>query len=86
MQTGILGFWASNELKLANSFTLHSEVGLDAGFFGGEMRSKNTFLLAPVICIEPKWYYNLEKRSSRNKNIKNNGASFVTVSMSYHPD
>jgi hypothetical protein len=86
LHTGILGFWASNEARLTNSIALHSEIGLEAGFSGGEIRSRNTFLLAPVITIEPRWYYNLEKRASKNKNIKNNGASFVTASINYYPD
>ena len=86
VQTGILGFWTSNEARLTNSIALHSEIGLEAGFFGGEMRSRNTFLLAPVITLEPRWYYNLEKRASKSKNVKNNGASFVTASINYYPD
>ncbi|WP_394758600.1 hypothetical protein [Flavobacterium sp.] len=86
VQTGILGIWGSNEVRLTNSIALRSEIGLEAGFFGGEVRDKNTFLLAPVIALEPRWYYNLEKRASKSKNIKNNGVSFVTAALNYYPD
>lgn len=86
LQTGLLGFYINNEYGISNKIVLRTEFGLDAGFFGGELRNKNTTILAPVINFEPRWYYNIEKRALNNKIIKNNNANFLTTSISYHPD
>ena len=37
IQTGVLGSWLNNETKISNKFALRSEIGLDAGIFGGEI-------------------------------------------------
>lgn len=85
-QTGILGTWINNETKLSTSIALRSEIGLDAGIFGGEIHGNSGVFLAPVINLEPRWYYNLNKRSKNNKSTKNNSANFLTTLISYHPD
>lgn len=86
LQTGILGTWLNNETKITNKFALRSEIGLDAGIFGGEINDNSGFFLTPVINIEPRWYYNILKRENKNKQINNNSANFLTTSISYHPD
>lgn len=45
IQTGLLGIWAHNELKLSNQVALRSEVGL-----GG----LNTANIRPVLALEPR--------------------------------
>ncbi len=86
IQTGVLGSWLNNETKISNKFALRSEIGLDAGIFGGEINDNSGFFLTPVINIEPRWYYNILKRENKNKPINNNSANFLTTSISYHPD
>ncbi len=44
------------------------------------------YVLTPVITAEPRWYYNIEKRSKKGRNTKNNSANFVALSLTYHPD
>jgi hypothetical protein len=84
IQTGVLGTWINNEIKIANKFALRSEIGLDAGIFGGDINDNSGLFLTPVINLEPRFYYNINKRES--KNTSNNGANFLTTSISYHPD
>lgn len=86
-QTGILGTWINNETKLSSSLTLRSEIGLDVGLFTRDF-SKNTTttFLTPVINLEPRFYYNINKRENKKKDTSNNGANFLTTSISYHPD
>lgn len=86
IQTGLLGIWVHNELKLTNEISLRSEIGFDSGIFGGSFYDKTGFLMTPVITLEPKWYYNLEKRNSKSKNIKNNSGNFIGLKTSYNPD
>ncbi|MGH2666897.1 hypothetical protein [Flavobacterium sp.] len=86
LQTGVLGIWANNEFRLTSEIALRTEIGLDAGVFGGDFYENNGYVFAPVITIEPRWYYNLEKRASNGKNTKYNSSNFLTTSISYHPD
>lgn len=86
IQTGLLGIWGHNESRLSDEISLRTEIGLDAGIFGGDLNNGNGFLLSPVVVFEPRWYYNLEKRNSKGKKISNNSGNFLTVRFSYHPD
>ncbi|MCF6182514.1 hypothetical protein [Lutibacter sp.] len=85
IQTGILGVWGYNESKLTNSIALRSEIGLDAGFRGGS-NINTVFVLTPTITIEPRFYYNLKKRSKKGKSILKNSANFLTLEFFYVPN
>ena len=85
-QTGFLGTWIHNESKLSNQFALRSELGLDGGIWGGDFYDGTGFLLAPVITLEPRWYYNLNKRQSKSRRIDGNSGNFISLKTSYHPD
>ena len=85
VQTGFLGIWGHNELRLTNQLSLRSEIGMDMGIFING-NSDNNFVLIPVLRIEPRWYYNLKKRSNKNKSISKNSANFLTLSTTYNPD
>lgn len=86
IQIGLLGTWGYNELKLSNAITLRTEVGFDIGIFGGYSYDRTQFIMEPVITLEPRYYYNLEKRIAKHKNIRNNTGNFLTLKASYHPD
>ena len=85
IQTGFLGVWVNNESRLSNKVALRSEIGLDAGFMGS-IYNKKGFILAPVLTLEPRWYYNLKKRNTNSKQIKNNSGNFFGIKTSYNPD
>lgn len=86
VQTGFLGVWVHNESKLSNSIALRSEIGLDSGVWFGSLYDKVGFLMAPVITVEPRWYYNLNKRKKQSKRIDGNSGNFLSLKTSYHPD
>ena len=86
LQTGFLGIWANNELRLSSTIALRTELGLDAGLWGGSFYDKTGFLLAPVITAEPRLYYNLKKREGKGKSIKGNSGNFISLKTSFHPD
>ena len=56
-QIGLFGMYVNHELRLSNQFVLKSEVGLD--FFSTDNNDLDFKALAPVITLEPRWYYNL---------------------------
>jgi hypothetical protein len=87
VQTGFLGIWAYNELKLTNSIALRSELGFDSGIFGGTYYDNDVnFLLYPTINLEPRFYYNLNKRIRKNRSIENNSGNFLALKFNYTPD
>ena len=86
IQTGFLGIWIHNESRLSNTIALRSELGLDAGIMFTDFEGRSGFLLAPVLTLEPRFYYNLNKRNSKSKDITNNSGNFISVKTSYHPD
>ena len=84
VQTGFLGIWAHNETRLSNEISLRSELGLD---FGIQINSNSkTTALIPSIRLEPRWYYNLERRVTKGRNISKNSGNFVALNLSYTPD
>jgi hypothetical protein len=86
IQTGVLGIWVHNETKLSNPLALRTEVGMDFGFWSGDFYPKAGYAFAPVITIEPRWYYNLNKRLRKSKNISGNSGNFLTLQVRYYPD
>ena len=42
--------------------------------------------MLPVITVEPRWYYNLEKRVRKSRDIAGNNGNFVSLQTSYNPD
>jgi hypothetical protein len=86
IQSGILGLWLHNETALSNQIALRSELGFDTGLFAGSYYDKVGFLLAPVITLEPRWYYNLNKRQRKSRRTDGNSGNFLSLKTSYHPD
>ncbi len=85
-QAGLLGIWVQNETRLSKEVALRSEIGFNSGLFGGTSYEKTGFIMTPVITIEPRWYYNLEKRLSKSRNTNSNSGNFLGIKTSYHPD
>ncbi len=42
--------------------------------------------MTPVIKLEPRWYYNLNKRVTKSKNINGNSGNFLTLQTNYNPN
>lgn len=85
VQTGFLGVWINHEARLAPKFALRSEIGLEAGYAGGSFQN-DVFFLAPILKLEPRYYYNLQKRSDKGKSIAKNSGNFFAINTLYTPD
>lgn len=93
IQTGFLGVWVHNETELSPQWILRSEAGLNIGFGGGG--SYNQFsnaigvteggAMVASISLEPRFYYNLEKRRRNGKNVYANSANFIALNINYYP-
>ena len=84
VQTGVLGLYFHGEKRISDKFALRGELGLDAGFWQSDLYYN--FILTPVIVIEPRFYYNLEKRLEKSKRIDGNSGNFISIKTSYNPD
>ena len=87
VQTGVFGLWVQHDLQLSNQIALRSEIGLDA-LIWGYANSIQPFWWSfqPVFTLEPRWYHNIAKRSSKGKRTHNNSANFKGFRVSYRPD
>lgn len=86
VQTGLLGIWGHNEVKLNNKFALRSELGIDIGYYENRIFNQSGFIGGLAITLEPRWYYNLSKRTSKGKRIDGNSGNFISLKTTYHPD
>ncbi len=85
-QTGFTGFWLNNETKLTNTIAIRSEIGIENDFAVGDHYNGTGFILQPVLNVEPRYYYNLEKRNSKGKKTSKNSGNYLSIKTSYHPD
>ncbi|MFD1062893.1 hypothetical protein ACFQ1Q_06510 [Winogradskyella litorisediminis] len=85
VQTGFLGIWVHNESRLSDDFALRTELGLDAGILSDGPNDFG-FAFVAAITLEPRWYYNLKRRVSKNKRIDKNTGNFASIKTTYHPD
>jgi len=86
LQIGAVGVWVHHELKLSNQMVLRSEIGFDINSGNNDFYPDTSFLLTSVLTLEPRWYYNLNKRISKGKRIDANSGNFFSLKTSYHPD
>jgi len=77
---GVIGGWLAYEKPLSDSFLLDIELG----YIGGILNSE--FIFTSTIELEPRYYYNLNKRIQKNKNTKHNSANYLALQLSYIPD
>ena len=87
-QIGLLGVWVHNEFRMSNELAFRTELGFDSGIWyqDGGYYSNYGFVMAPVISVEPRWYYNMKKREGKEKRLDGNAFNFLSLWISYHPD
>lgn len=78
IQIGAVGLWGYYEIKLSNQVSLRTELGIY-----NEIQAGIGYYIAPELTIEPRWYYNLSKRSTKGKSIINNNGNFFGVKANY---
>ena len=79
IQTGYFGTWINHELKLHKKFALRSEFGTEYRLKFAIKQSFDSLKNQVSIFLEPKYYFNLKKRESKNKNIKNNAGNYISL-------
>jgi len=87
IQIGLLGVWVHGEKGVSKSIVIRGEAGLDFGALINSVSDDiSGFIAVPVLTIEPRWYYNLNKRQEKSRRIDGNSGNFLSVKNSFHPD
>ena len=82
LQVGILSFSAHNEYKLSNKIAFRSEIGFNTTILTND---NNTIVKGfPSLVLEPRLYYNLNKRISKSKNIEGNSGNYFSLKTTYY--
>lgn len=84
-QVGVLGAWIHYEKSLDKNFTIDGSLGYTGGLLKGT-DNKLGYIFTTKISVEPRYYYNIEKRFKQGKKTMNNSANFLALDLSYIPD
>ncbi len=82
----LFGLGLNYEAKLGEKFTILSEIGVrtGTGSYGSRYNFADGFKVYNLeIGIEPRLYYNVQKRLNKGKSIKNNAANFWFFGLNY---
>lgn len=83
----IIGAELSYERNLSNKFSIKSSLGYNGSIYrtsGSTFNDKkNVFVLQPKIKVQPRFYYNKEKRVVKGKNTDYNSADFLSMNLEY---
>jgi hypothetical protein len=88
VQLGFMSAWGYHEIRLADKFALRGEVGLGANFWYHSSSFFGTYsgyVLFPIFTVEPRFYYNMNRRSEKQKRIDNNSANFIALNVMLDP-
>lgn len=85
-QIGFLGGYYTLERQVGLYSVLRLEAGLDAAIFGGTFYPYTGFIAVPTLILQPRHYYNREKRLKKGKRLDHNSGNFVAFSIRYHPN
>ena len=86
IQIGAIGAWGYYEAKIADPLALRFELGTNTSFSSSTITNGNLVYVFSEINVEPRFYYNLNRRSEQNKSIAKNSADFLSLRTRYIPD
>ena len=88
VQLGIPTLRVYYEVRLSNNFSLRAEAGVNSAFWWYHTLFEEgfSFVFFPEFSIQPRWYYNLNRRNERGRDISNNAANFIKINTIIAPD
>lgn len=86
LQIGLFELDAYHEARIANKTSLRADMALYPAIWGGDLfGNESSFAIYPAFTLTPKYYYNLDRRVGKEKNIKNNAANYLGLQIRYLP-
>lgn len=88
IQLGIVSGSFQYETKLNRKIALRVEIGTELFYYTRDyidpnMDDKTFSLMVPYLCLEPRWYYGIDRRNKLGKNIKGNSSNYVSLKTAY---
>lgn len=75
-----------NELKLTNNIALRSELAWGFSWSGGGyFNNSSQWEVIPYLNVEPRYYYNLNRRHQKRKRIDNNSGNYLSLFVCFQP-
>jgi hypothetical protein len=85
-KVGAIGGWVSYEQPISNKLLVHLEFGQEFGFYKNILNSKTQFIATNTLSLEPRYYYNREKRKEQGKSIAINTGNYLALELQRIPD
>lgn len=85
VKIGLIGGWINYEKALNDNVTINSEIGYEGGFLKGT-NNKVDYVFTTIFSLEPRYYYNFEKRHNKEKKTVNNSANYLSSEIFYVSD
>ena len=82
LKATFIGLSYSYEQSISQKSTVNFEFMI-AGGFGSSFIGGDYWLIAPIMRVEPRYYYNYLKRVAKGKKIINNSANYLSLSADY---
>lgn len=73
------------ETKISKEWTLLSNIGIYYYYDKGNSSNGKGYSIRPFLGFEPRWYYNLDRRTRLAKNTKFNTGNYWSLDINYYP-
>ncbi|WP_309609113.1 hypothetical protein [Flavobacterium sp.] len=88
VQLGIVNASFQYETKLNRKIVLRMELGAEQFYYtidynNPNLEDKKFSLIVPYFCLEPRWYYSIDRRNKLGRNIKGNSSNYVSLRTAY---
>jgi hypothetical protein len=85
VQIGLVNLSLQYEKRLDREITLRTEAGGQLGYASRETPTgdESTGAITPYLTVEPRWYYGLDRRTRKGRNISNNSSNYLSLQNSY---
>jgi len=82
LKATFIGLSYSYEQSISQRSAINFELMIGGGF-GSNIFVGDYWLIAPIMRVEPRYYYNYLKRVSQGKKTINNSANYLSLSADY---
>ena len=79
IQLGIYPLSIYNEAKITNNIALRSELWM--GYASSSSIYSSHWEILPYIQVEPRWYYNLQRRADKAKQTTINSGYYLSLQL-----
>jgi hypothetical protein len=83
VELGLFTAFINYERHLDGLFTLKSELGLGVGFGRDFFSGGEYFVFTPIVILEPRYYYNFNRRVERAKKTSYNASNYFALAAGY---